>query len=187
MTPSAIEPWLRNQDSCLSIHRWAILLQWPRNKEITATGAQGISLSLKVVKVQCLQKGMMNVHYPFIMYEFTNCFRTLCSVTRRSWIFEKPWEWKSTLVSSPHIIHTRLGREERFSDPVLDNLPLLFVMCHLIWGFRSRERNPRARSQLKPMVPPLPCFMSGLPKTTYHLKGIVHWKYFWTWQSYYAH
>lgn len=70
-------------------------------QSITAPGAQSTLVSLKAGKVQCLQKGMMNVHYPFIMYEFTNCFLMLCSVTRRSWIFEKPGEWRSTLVSSP--------------------------------------------------------------------------------------
>ncbi len=63
------------------------------------------SISLKDVKVLCLKKGMMNVHYPFIMYEATNCFRALCSATRRSWIFEKPGEWKSILVSLPNTPH----------------------------------------------------------------------------------
>lgn len=72
-----------------------------KKNEIRVCGAQGFLISLKAVKVLCLKKGMMNVHYPFIMYEATNCFRALCSATRRSWIFEKPGEWKSILVAPP--------------------------------------------------------------------------------------
>lgn len=147
--------------SGLSAHQYVMLLKWQvggghKKERNHSAWCPRHSISLKAVKVLCLKKGMMNVHYPFIMHEATNCFCGLCSATRKVMNIWKAWgmeEHTGISPPPPNITHTAQSQRVFLWPSPWQFTIIICPECHLRWG-KTRFPLQKKQSESSPWILP---------------------------------
>lgn len=108
---------------------------------------------LKPLKYYVSKKGMMNVHYPFIMYEATNCFVPYVVLQEGHEYLKSLGNGRAYWYIFPYQHNSYSTVAKCFSVLVHDNLPLLFALG-VIWVQEKKnnwKRNTRAQLEISAM------------------------------------